>query len=120
LAARRDLQLPGAIGKLDNFDFLVLDDLGYLPQGAVEAEVPFTLMAERYERRAIGMTSNLVFSQWEQIFQNPIATAAAIDRLVHHSVILEFGVPSYRTSEAGGPQQKVVDDNYDKEEKRQE
>ena len=97
LAARRDLQLPRALRKLDNFDFLVLDDLGYLPQGAAESEVLFTLMAERYGRRAIGITSNLVFSQWDQIFQNPMATAAAIDRVVHHSVILEFDVPSYRT-----------------------
>ena len=96
LAAQRDLQLPRALRKLDNFDFLVLDDLGYLPQGAAESEVLFTLMAERYERRAIGITSNLVFSQWDQIFQNPMATAAAIDRVVHHSVILEFDVPSYR------------------------
>ena len=62
LAAQRDLQLPRALRKLDNFDFLVLDDLGYLPQGAAESEVLFTLMAERYERRAIGITSNLVRS----------------------------------------------------------
>ena len=67
LAAQRDLQLPRALRKLDNFDFLVLDDLGYLPQGAAESEVLFTLMAERYERRAIGITSNLVFSQWDAL-----------------------------------------------------
>ena len=117
LAAQRDLQLPRALRKLDNFDFLVLDDLGYLPQGAAESEVLFTLMAERYERRAIGITSNLVFSQWDQIFQNPMATAAAIDRVVHHSVILEFDVPSYRTREAQGRQQNATD-NYQQEEKR--
>ena len=86
--------------KLDNYDFLVLDDLGYLPQGAEESEVLFTLIAERYERRSLGITSNLVFSQWEHIFANPMATAAAIDRVVHHSVILEFDVPSYRTGVA--------------------
>ena len=119
LAAQRDLQLPRALRKLDNFDFLVLDDLGYLPQGAAESEVLFTLMAERYERRAIGITSNLVFSQWDQIFQNPMATAAAIDRVVHHSVILEFDVPSYRTSEAQGRQQNATDNYYEQEEKRQ-
>ena len=118
LAAQRDLQLPRALRKLDNFDFLVLDDLGYLPQGAAESEVLFTLMAERYERRAIGITSNLVFSQWDQIFQNPMATATAIDRVVHHSVILEFDVPSYRTREAQGRQQNATD-NYQQEEKRQ-
>ena len=69
--------------KLDNFDFLLLDDLGCLPQGA-----------ERYERRSLGITSNLVFSEWERIFANPMATAAAIDRVVHHSVILEFDDPA--------------------------
>ncbi len=74
--------------------------LGYLPQGAEESEVLFTLIAERYERRSLGITSNLVFSEWERIFANPMATAAAIDRVVHHSVILEFDVPSYRTNAA--------------------
>ena len=58
------------------------------------------LIAEHYERRSLGITSNLVFSEWERIFANPMATAAAIDRVVHHSVILEFDVPSYRTDAA--------------------
>ena len=100
LAAKRDLSLPRQLRKLDSYDFLLLDDLGYLPQGAEESEVLFTLIAERYERRSLGITSNLVFSQWEHIFANPMATAAAIDRVVHHSVILEFDVPSYRTGVA--------------------
>ena len=100
LAAKRDLALPRQLRKLDSYDFLLLDDLGYLPQGAEESEVFFTLIAERYERRSLGITSNLVFSQWEHIFANPMATVAAIDRVVHHSVILEFDVPSYRTGVA--------------------
>jgi DNA replication protein DnaC len=62
--------------------------------------VLFTLMAERYERRSMLITTNLVFSEWDQIFKNPMTTAAAIDRLVHHSVILEFDVASYRTQDA--------------------
>jgi DNA replication protein DnaC len=61
--------------------------------------VLFTLIAERYERRSVLITSNLVFSDWERIFKDPMATAAAIDRLVHHAAILEFNVPSYRTRE---------------------
>ena len=113
LAAKRDLALPRQLRKLDSYDFLLLDDLGYLPQGAEESEVLFTLIAERYERRSLGITSNLVFSQWEHIFANPMATAAAIDRVVHHSVILEFDVPSYRT---GVAQQR----GQDKEANRQE
>ena len=113
LAAKRDLDLLRRLRKLDNFDFLLLDDLGYLPQGAEESEVLFTLIAERYERRSLGITSNLVFSQWEHIFANPMATAAAIDRVVHHSVILEFDVPSYRTDAA---QQRGLEEEVNRQE----
>ena len=100
---------PRRLRKPDNFDFLLLDDLGYLPQGAEESEVLFTLIAERCERRFLGITSNLVFSPWERILANPMATAAATDRVVHNSVILEFAVPSYRTDAAQqwGQKQKV-------------
>jgi len=100
LAAKRDLALPRALRRLDLFDVLIIDDLGYVQQQAEETEVLFTLLAERYERRSMVITSNLVFSQWEQIFKNPMTTAAAIDRVVHHSVILEFDVTSYRTEKA--------------------
>ena len=113
LAAKRDLELPRMLRKLDNFDLLVIDDLGYLPQGAEESEVLFTLIAERYERRSLGITSNLVFSQWEKVFANPMATAAAIDRIVHHSVILEFDMPSYRTIEA---QNRRTEEKSDRQE----
>ena len=68
--------------------------------GTEGSEALFTLIAERYERRPPRITSNLVFSEWELIFSNPMATAPAIDRVVHHSVILEFDVPSYRTNAA--------------------
>ncbi|MEO1914748.1 MAG: IS21-like element helper ATPase IstB [Myxococcales bacterium] len=108
LAAKRDLDLPRALRKLDRFDVLILDDLGYLKQRANESEVLFTLIAERYERRSIIVTSNMVFSQWEEIFQSPMATAAAIDRIVHHSVITEFDVPSYRTAAAQKEAKKPV------------
>ncbi len=100
LVAKRDLELPRALRKLDNFELLILDDIGYVQQAAEEVEVLFTLMAERYERRSMLITSNLVFSEWDQIFKNPMTTAAAIDRLVHHSVILELDVASYRAQDA--------------------
>jgi DNA replication protein DnaC len=100
LVAKRDLALPRALRRLDVFDLLILDDIGYVQQNPDEIEVLFTLMAERYERRSMLITSNLVFSEWDRIFKNPMTTAAAIDRLVHHSVILEFDVPSFRTEDA--------------------
>ena len=81
---------------------MVLDDIGYVQQSREEMEVLFTFLAERYERRSVVITSNLVFSEWDRIFQNPLTTAAAIDRVVHHSVILEFGaeMPSHRAEAA--------------------
>ncbi len=98
LAAKRDLTLPRLLRRLDAAELLILDDIGYVKQSAEEAEVLFTLIAQRYERRSVMITSNLVFSEWERIFKEPMATAAAIDRLVHHSTILEFNAPSYRTA----------------------
>lgn len=100
LAAKRDLALPRALARLDAFELLILDDIGYVQQSADEVEVLFTLMAERYERRSLVITSNLVFGEWDRIFKNPMTTAAAIDRLVHHSAILEFSGRSKRADEA--------------------
>ena len=77
-----------------------LDDLGYVQQSREEMEVLFVLLAERYERGSVLLTSNLPFSGWESIFKDPMTTAAAIDRLVHHSVIVELNIPSYRAEQA--------------------
>ena len=100
LAAKRDLKLPGALAKLDRFDVVVLDDIGYVQQSREEMEVLFTFLAERYEKKSVVITSNLVFSQWDQIFKDPMTTMAAIDRLVHHATILEFNGDSHRAQSA--------------------
>jgi DNA replication protein DnaC len=100
LSAKRDLKLDRCIKRLASFEALIIDDLGYVQQSREEMEVLFTLLAERYERGSVLLTSNLAFSQWEQIFKDPMTTAAAIDRLVHHSVIIELNIPSYRLETA--------------------
>jgi len=100
LIAKRDLKLSRVIKRLSKCDALIIDDIGYVQQSREEMEVLFTLLAERYERGSVLLTSNLPFSKWEQIFKDPMTTAAAIDRLVHHSVILELNVGSYRLDEA--------------------
>jgi DNA replication protein DnaC len=100
LAAKRDLRLGQELRKLDRFEVLILDDIGYVQQNREEMEVLFTLLAERYERRSVLITSNLVFSQWDQIFKDTMTTAAAVDRVVHHSVILELSIDSYRAQAA--------------------
>ena len=100
LVAKRDLKLSRVLKRLSKFDVLVIADIGYVQQSREEMEVLFTLLAERYERGSVMLTSNLPFSKWEAIFKDPMTTAAAIDRLVHHSVILELNLPSYRLEQA--------------------
>jgi DNA replication protein DnaC len=100
LAAKRDLRLSKEIKKLAKYDGLIIDEMGYVQQSREEMEVLFTLLAERYERGSVMLTSNLPFSKWEEIFKDPMTTAAAIDRLVHHSIILELNIPSYRMEQA--------------------
>lgn len=100
LAAKRDLRLEEELSILDGYDAIALDDIGYVQQSRDEMEVLFTFLAERYERRTVMITSNLVFSEWDRIFKDPMTTAAAIDRLVHHAVILEMTGTSIRIEEA--------------------
>ena len=100
LAAKRDLKLPQAIARLQRFDAVVIDDIGYVQQSREEMEVLFTLLAERYEKKSVLLTSNLVPSQWDQIFKDPMTTMAAVDRLVHHATILEFTGESVRANAA--------------------
>lgn len=101
LAAKRDLRLPHELTRLDKFACIILDDIGYVQQDRDEMEVLFTFLSERYERKSVIITTNLVFSEWNQIFKNPMTTMAAIDRVVHHSVILDMmEVESYRAAEA--------------------
>src|SRR5437764_1649524 len=100
LVAKRDLKLSRVLKRLAGYEVLLLDDLGYVQQSREEMEVLFTLLAERYERGSVMLTSNLPFSGWEAIFKDAMTTAAAIDRLVHHCVIVELNIPSYRAEQA--------------------
>lgn len=101
LQAKRELTLELQLRKLDRYDVVILDDIGYIQQDRDEMEVLFTFLGERYERRSVMITSNLVFSQWDRIFKDPLTTAAAIDRVVHHSTILEVNLKkSYRAEYA--------------------
>jgi DNA replication protein DnaC len=111
LVAKRDLALENLLRRLDRFDVVICDDLGYVQQERDEMEVLFTFLGERYERRSVMITSNLVFSKWDRIFKDPMTTAAAIDRVVHHSTILELTGPSVRNEEA-------MERNQDKPKKR--
>ena len=111
LRAKRDFALEPELRRLDHFAVIILDDIGYVQQSREEMEVLFTFLAERYERRSVAITSNLVFSEWSQIFKDPLTTAAAIDRVVHHSTIIEFGpdMTSYRAEQANRRQRRPAD-----------
>jgi len=110
LISKRDLKLARALKKLSRYQVLIIDDLGYVQQSREGMEVLFTLLADHYEPGRGMLTSNLTFSKWEQIFKDPMTTAAAIDRLVHHSIILELNLPSYRLeqSKKEKKQEKII------------
>jgi DNA replication protein DnaC len=107
LVPKRDLKLNRFIKRLASFEGLIIDDLGRVQQSREEMEVLFTLLAERYERGSVLISSNLPFSKWEGIFKDPMTTAAAIDRLVHHCAILELNIPSYRLEQAKKAKQET-------------
>lgn len=96
LIAKRDLRIARVFKTLCRYDVVILDDIGYVQQSREEMEVLFSFFGERYERGSLMITSNLAFSKWEQIFKDPMTTAAAIDRLIHYSVVFELNLPSYR------------------------
>ena len=105
LVAKQQLSLGKALKALRRYQALIIDDIGYVQQDRAEMEVLFALLADRYETGSVMITSNLPFSKWELIFKDPMTTAAAIDRLVHHSIILELNLPSYRLEAAKTEQQ---------------
>ena len=100
LAAKKALRLESELERLDRCRVVILDDLRYVQQDREEMEVLFTFLAERYERRSVMLSSNLPFSKWDQVFKDPMTTMAAIDRLVHHALILEFSGESLRAQKA--------------------
>ena len=108
LIAKRELLLERELQRLDRFAAVLVDDIGYIQQDREEMEVLFTFLSARYERRSVMITSNLVFSQWEKIFKDPMTTACAIDRLVHHATILELTGTSFREDEARRRGQKTA------------
>ena len=114
LVAKRDLRLARALKRLAGHDAIIIDDIGYVQQNREEMEVLFALLADRYERGSVLLTSNLPFSKWEAIFKDPMTTAAAIDRLVHHSVILEINLASYRLEHSKKGKDKLDDQGREK------
>lgn len=108
LLAKKELRLPRLMKKFRRYDAVIIDDIGYVQQDKEEMEVLFTLLAQRYEQGSVMITSNLPFSQWEKIFKDPMMTAAAVDRIVHHSVIVELNLESYRVSAAKNRRAKEV------------
>jgi len=101
LLAKRDLKLAALLKRLAGYEALIVDDLGYVQQSREEMEVLFTLLAEAlraWQRAADEQPA--VLGAGRRFFKDPMTTAAAIDRLVHHSVIIELNLPSYRAEQA--------------------
>lgn len=97
ITAKLNNKLNNLLKKLDTKEVLIIDDISYVPYDRSETDLLFLALAERYEQRSTVITSNIAFSGWNQVFKDEMTTAAAIDRLVHHSTILELNTESFRT-----------------------
>ena len=98
--AKEKYELENALKKLDSYDVIIIDDIGYVQHSREEMEIFFTFLADRYERKSLMISSNLPFAKWENIFKDPMTAMAAVDRLVHHSIIVEFDNDSIRSKQA--------------------
>ena len=98
--AKEALELESTLKKLDKYELLILDDIGYVKKNDNESQVLFELIAYRYERNSLLITTNQPFSEWDSIFGDNMMTVATIDRLVHHADIYKIEGESYRKKHA--------------------
>lgn len=101
--AKNNLTLTNYFKKLMAYDLVIIDELGYIPFGRAEADLLFQFISDRYEKKSLLITTNLAFSEWEKVFQDPMVTNAAIDRLIHYSKVFQFNSSkdeSFRAKEA--------------------
>lgn len=98
--AKRDLDLMAAMTRLDKYQVIVIDDIGFVKKTDAETQVLFEFIAHRYESGSLIITSNQPFSQWNNIFPDTMMTVAAIDRIIHHASIIEIEGESYRKKQS--------------------
>lgn len=98
--AKRDLDLMTAMTRLDKYQVLVIDDIGYVKKTDAETQVLFEFIAHRYESGSLIITANQPFSMWDHIFPDTMMTVAAIDRIIHHATIIEIAGESYRKKQS--------------------
>ena len=100
LEAKTGLTLVSLWTRLDRYDLIVCDELGYIPQTKEGADLFFQFISQRYERKSLLITTNLTYSEWDKIFLNPITTAAAVDRIIHNCETFNIKGPSWRAETA--------------------
>lgn len=106
IKANSTLALSSKFKALDKYDLIVLDELGYTPHGRDGADLFFQFISQRYERKSLAITTNLTYSEWDQVFINPVMTQAAVDRIIHRCETFNIQGPSWRAEEAKARQKK--------------
>jgi DNA replication protein DnaC len=100
LVAQKTLTLATVFNRLDRYDLITLDELGYTPQNQEGADLFFQLISQRYERKSLMITTNLTYGEWDKVFLNKSSTAAAVDRIIHNCETFNILGPSWRAETA--------------------
>ena len=98
--AQQQGRLARKLDQLARYDAVIVDELGYVPLDKAGADLLFGFISQRYERRSLVVTTNLPFARWSEVFLDPTAAAAVIDRIVHHATVLQTSGGSYRLEAA--------------------
>lgn len=96
IAAKREDRLRQRLATIDRYDFVLIDELGYIPFEREATDLLFQVIAQRYERKSVGITTNLAFPDWVQVFPDAMAASAVVDRLIHHGTVFELDGESHR------------------------
>ena len=90
ISAKREDRLKQRLTQYERYQLLLIDELGYVPFERETTDLLYQVIAQRYERASVAVTTNLAFTDWTQVFPDPMTASVVVDRLVHHSMIFQF------------------------------
>lgn len=108
ILAKKNMTILNLMKKLDKYDLIACDELGYVPQESQGADLFFQLISQRSERKSMLFTTNLTYSEWDKVFINPLTTSAAVERIIANCETFHLEGPSFRKEQAEKKQKALT------------